>query len=145
MANDQKMMLLPASTFMAVGIICTIIFFPQTLNHLVLDSLVHTSLAPLIGLLALQDEILHTTASDKESWMPLAAKAHGFRQAFIAAAAGIEAQAAMLQLEISRGRISPGQLGALIQKTRNLGTRAFGLGSFVVRTGPVAHSLTRRP
>lgn len=117
---------------MACGVVATIVFFPQSLNHLLLSSLVHKALNPLQQLLALQDDILATKPSDHERWSALAQNCYDLRAEFVEAQSGLDGQAKMLQLEVTRGRISPGQLGELVARTRELGARAFGLASFVL-------------
>lgn len=128
----QKQLVVPASAALAVGICCTILFFPQTLNHLVMGGLVGGCLTPIQALLKLQDDVLKTDPDDHKSWGALADKAGNLRRAFVTASGGLAASARMLHLEISHGRISGGQLDALLGESRDLGARAFGLGSFVV-------------
>jgi hypothetical protein len=124
--------MVPGAVGLAVGLACTIVFFPQTLNHHVLGGLVKGALGPIQELLNMQDDVLISDPSDNGTWDVLATKAARLRKGFAAGAGALAASSQMLQLEISRGRISAGELTELITRTRELGSRAFGLGSFVV-------------
>lgn len=117
---------------MALGLASTVLIFPQTLNHLVLNGFVLGGLGPIQGLLKMQDDVLKTDPDSHAAWGGLAKKAYALRKGFMAATTQLSASSRMLHLEVSRGRISAGQLQLLIAKSRDLGTRAFGLASFVV-------------
>lgn len=132
--TDKSVLLEPAAAFMAIGIVCTLLFFPQSLSHLVMSTLVGKGLPPIQGLLSMQDQVLKTKPSDHEAWGTLAHKAGALRAGFAASSAALDSLSKMLQLEVTRGRISAAQLGKLVKVTRELGMRAFGLGSFVVGT-----------
>jgi hypothetical protein len=74
-----------------------------------------------------------TPPSDQEKWTELADKARGLRAGHVKGVMGLQPQVGMLQLEISRGWVGPGDLGKLFEKAKDLGARAYGLASFVVR------------
>lgn len=133
----------PAAAYMAVGIVCTILFFPQTLNHLVMGALVNKTLKPLLHALELEDKMLSTNPSDREAWTAVFNQISGLNKAYLAAYNALAAQSKMLQLEISHGRISAGQLGEVINKTRDVAGRALGLSALAVGWHP--SSLTSAP
>jgi hypothetical protein len=127
-------LLIPAATYFAIGIASTILIFPQTLNSVFLTSFVKTNLEPIIGILKLQEEVVNTPPGDIETWSELSRKAVKLRAGHVAGVMGLDAQAGLLQLEISRGRLGPGDLGMMFKKSKDLGARAYGLASFAVST-----------
>lgn len=128
----QKELMIPACVFFATSLSSLILFFPQSLNHLTLGALVTTQLGPIQALIKMQDNALATDPKDIDGWHKLSVDTHTHRRDFVRANGGIEAQAGTLQLEVTRGRISAGQLAQLIAKTKDLAGAAFGVGSFIV-------------
>lgn len=114
---------------MAIAIACAILFFPQSLNHLILDQLVHQCLTPILGQLKLQDVVLDSNPTHHDEWHALSEKSKSIAEGYVHAYSGIEAQAMMLQLEVTRGRISAGQLEEVITKTRSLVGASLGLAT----------------
>lgn len=121
----------PAAAYMAVAIACAVLFFPQSLNHLVLAGLVHGTYTPMLNLLKLQDRILDADPTQHEDWHALATEARGLAKGYVGTYGELEGQAKMLQLEVTRGRISAGQLMEIISKTRALIATSVGLGTVV--------------
>lgn len=121
----------PAAAYMAVAICCAILFFPQSLNNLIMDALVHQTLQPMCGLLKFQEEILESDPTRHEEWDALAQKSRTTSTLYMQACFGVEDKAKMLQLEITRGRISAGQLESVVAKTRALAGASLGLVAFV--------------
>lgn len=117
---------------MAIGLACTILFFPQSLHSIVLDGMIKTDLGPILSLLKLQEEILDANPEEREVWTELAEKAYDLRKAHVGGIAAIEGQTPLLQLEVTRGRMGPKDLVRVFEKSKELGARAYGLGSFVV-------------
>jgi len=107
-----------------------VLIFPQSLNHIVLTSIVERPLAQCLKLLDLQDRVLHT--SEPEDWDKLAKEAKGGRIEFSKSIQEIEGQVKLLQLEITRGRTSAVDLTAVFSKLKELGGRVYGLTSFIV-------------
>ncbi|BEI95918.1 hypothetical protein CcaverHIS631_0108670 [Cutaneotrichosporon cavernicola] len=121
----------PAAAYMAVAVVCTVLFFPQSLNHLVLSGLVKKTYQPMLALLKLQEQILGANPTNHEEWAGLADEAHNLSRDYIAAFGELEGQAKMLQLELSRGRISAGQLKEVMNRTKGLIATCLGLGTVV--------------
>jgi hypothetical protein len=101
------------------------------LSHLILAGLVQGTYNPMLALLKLQNRILDANPTQHEEWHALAEEARGLARTFIAAYGGLEGQSKMLQLEVTRGRISPGQLLEVVNKTRELLATSLGLGTVV--------------
>ncbi|CAK9785943.1 hypothetical protein CC85DRAFT_328300 [Cutaneotrichosporon oleaginosum] len=124
-------LLKPAAAYMAVAIACAVLFFPQSLSHLVLSGLVQGTYRPMLALLRLQERILTTDPTQHEEWHALAEEARGLAKGYVAAYSDIAGQAKMLQIEVTRGRISAGQLTEVINRTRALIAASVGLGTVV--------------
>lgn len=128
---------------MAIAIAATILLFPQSLNSIVTDSLIKTNLKPALDLLTLQDEILHTVPSSHDAWTELAAKAYELRSEHVIGVTALEGQVGLLQLEITRGQVGPGDLAKVFKKAKELGARSYGLASFVVSTALISILMKR--
>ena len=123
---------MPTACFIAIAITGTILIFPQSLNSIVLDSFNETNLKPIQGLLKLQDDVLATVPSDHKKWAELAEKGYALRSAHAKGVNALQGQIGMLQLEMSRGQIGPGDLTKIFNKAKELGTKGYGLASFLV-------------
>jgi hypothetical protein len=77
-------------------------------------------LKPGNGIIALQTQVLHTDPLDQKAWAELTLVALG-------------GQMGMLEMEVSRGRISAQDLKTLLNKSRALIGRMVGVSSFQVR------------
>ncbi|WWC66524.1 uncharacterized protein I206_100427 [Kwoniella pini CBS 10737] len=125
-----KTLLIPAGVFIAIALASIFLIFPQTLNHIMLDSIATKVLGPIIQLLKLQDQVVTTSPKDFDKWHDLATQSYALRAGHIAGTTALEGQLGLLQLEITRGQIGPGDLQKLFGKVKNLGMRAYGLASF---------------
>ncbi|GMK54826.1 hypothetical protein CspeluHIS016_0114120 [Cutaneotrichosporon spelunceum] len=121
----------PAAAYMAVALVCSLLFFPQSVNHLVLSRLVRETYRPMLRLLALQERVLSTNPTHHDEWLALAVEGRGLVRGYVAASEELEGMVPMLQLEITRGRISAGQLTELVSRTHALLATSAGLGSVV--------------
>lgn len=126
------MLIIPAALYIAIAVACTILIFPQSLNHIVMTDLVKNNLKPIQSILKLQDEVVSAKPSEKERIAELAGKARGLRMAHVQGANATEGQIGLLQLEITRGQVGAGDLAKIFEKAKELGTRAYQLASFVV-------------
>nr|KIR45893.1 hypothetical protein I312_04863 [Cryptococcus bacillisporus CA1280] len=113
-----KQLLIPAACYIAIALASIIFIFPQTLNHIVLDSLNKTILTPAISLLNILDEVLETSPSDTEAWGKVSEKGFETRDKLVAAVTALEDQTGMLQLEITRGQIGPKDLEKVVAKLK---------------------------
>ena len=91
------------------------------------------ALGPIKAQLELQDEVLAITPDEEEQWTGLAQRANALRGKTVQGLGGIQGQIGLIQLEVSRGRTGPDDLHNIFEKVKELGTRAYGLDSFVVR------------
>ncbi|WWD17770.1 hypothetical protein CI109_102211 [Kwoniella shandongensis] len=136
-----RQLLIPAAMFIAIALASVILIFPQTLNHIMLDSMTSKMLGPITKIVKLQEEVLNTSPGDKERWSALATKAYALRHGQIAATTALEGQTGLLQLEITRGQIGPRDLTKIFNKVKDLGIRAYGLTSFVLIVEEQSQSL----
>ncbi|WWC58457.1 uncharacterized protein I303_100999 [Kwoniella dejecticola CBS 10117] len=125
-----KTLLIPAGCFIGIALASIFLIFPQTLNHIMLDSITTKMLGPTIQLLKIQSQVVTTSPQDTDKWHELATKSFELRAGHIAGTTALEGQTALLQLEITRGQIGPGDLQKVFAKVKNLGLRAYGLASF---------------
>ena len=140
-ANPQRQLLIPAGLYIATATACTILIFPQSLNHIVLTDLVKTNLKPMQSLLRLQDQVITTLPSDKDKISELSAMAHALRSAHVQGVNALDGQMAMLQLEITRGQIGPRDLARVFEKAKQVGTLSYALASFVVSSPSLPFAL----
>jgi hypothetical protein len=127
------MLLIPAALYIAIAVACTIFIFPQSLNHIVITDLIKTNLRPIQSILSLQDEVVETKTADEEKISELAGKAKGLRLKHVQGVNAVEGQMGLLQLEVTRGQIGAADLNKIFEKAKELGSRSYGLASFVVR------------
>ncbi|KIR70920.1 hypothetical protein I310_05332 [Cryptococcus deuterogattii CA1014] len=127
-----KQLIIPAACYIAIALASIIFIFPQTLNHIVLDSLNKTILTPAISLLAILDEVLETSPSDAEAWGKVSEKGFETRDKLVAAVTALEGQTGMLQLEITRGQIGPKDLEKVIAKLKAMCGTLYGVTSFAI-------------
>jgi hypothetical protein len=90
--------------------------------------------------LKLQDNILATPASDHERWTEVTGKAYKLRMEHVAGVNEVEGQVKFLELEISRGRMGPGDLAKVFEKAKELGARGYMLASFAVSSSLLRNS-----
>ncbi|CAK5266926.1 unnamed protein product [Mycena citricolor] len=127
-----KMFLIPSAYYMAIAIASLILIFPESLNHVWLTSLDRAFFGPVEQILMLQSEALEAHPSDHKKWAQLSNKSVGTRTGLIAGITGIMSQVGLLDLEISLGRLGPGDLKKLAPEIRGLGMRSSGLLAFQV-------------
>lgn len=126
----QKTLLTPAACYIAIALACSVLIFPQSLNHIVLSTITERPLAQLVHLLRLQDRVLATSAPAR--WEAIAEEAKEGRIEFSKSITEIEGQIKLLHLEVTRGRTSAADLTSVFNKLKELGGRMYGLTSFVV-------------
>ncbi|WVO16954.1 hypothetical protein L204_104640 [Cryptococcus depauperatus] len=127
-----KQLLLPAVCFVAIALASSILVFPQTLNHIILGSLIKTMLTPTIALVKLQDDVLSISPHDTDKWSQLAEKVYTTKHKHIKATTAISEQMGLLQLEMSRGQIGSGDLENIFTKLKELGWALYGLTNFTL-------------
>lgn len=132
MIHRQRQLLLPAALYIATGAACTILIFPQSLNHIVLTDLIRSNLQPIQSMVRLQDTVVITSPSDKAKVSELSGKLVGLRAKHVAGVNALEGQLGFLGLEITRGQIGGKDLVEIFKKFKQLGGRAYALSSFMV-------------
>jgi hypothetical protein len=115
---------------MAVALATSILIFPESLNHIVLNTIVEDSLVQCQNLLTLQDRVLQAT--EPGEWERLSQETKVTRTDFSQSVKQVQGQIKLLQLEVTRGRTSAADLTMLFGKLKELGGRAYGMSSFVV-------------
>ncbi|KAJ7207441.1 hypothetical protein GGX14DRAFT_698162 [Mycena pura] len=125
-----KIILLPTCYYLAIAIASLVLIFPESLNHVWLTTLDNAFFGPATGILSLQSEALHTHPSDYEKWAAGAAKTAAARAGLGAGLVGLSAQIGLIDLEISVGRLGPGDLKRFALEVRALGVRVSGLHAF---------------
>lgn len=117
---------------MAVGLVSTVLIFPETLNHHVLKLHGQKQLRNIYALLQIQDEVIHTKIEDEATWKALSQRISALRGATLSAGAVVISEGRLLSLEISHGRIGPKNLQAILKAGRDLSSRAFAMGQFAM-------------
>lgn len=130
--------LIPTGFYVATAIAACILIFPQTVNHMVTDGYVKGFLQPGNGIIALQGQVLQTDPTDPKAWAELAEKVKQLRTVASETLVALDGQLGMLELEVSRGRISARDLKTLMGKSRTLIGRMVGVSSFQVSSGGAA-------
>lgn len=117
---------------MAVGLVSTVLIFPETLSHHVLKLHIREQLKNIYSLLAIQNDVIHTTIQNHDDWKELSRRIAAMRDASTSASAIVISEGRMLPLEISYGRIGPKEMQSILKAGRELGSRAFAMGSFAM-------------
>ena len=106
---------------------------PFALHYSLSDGYVNGFLKPGNGIIALQAQVLHTDPLDQKAWAELTEKTKQLRTAASETLVALSGQMGMLEMEVSRGRISAQDLKTLLNKSRALIGRMVGVSSFQVR------------
>lgn len=125
-----KMFILPTVYYVAVALMSLIIIFPESLNHVWLTSLCNDFLAPMMKILSVQSSALSAQPSDHAAWAALTEEGAASRQGLLAAGQGLLGQIGMVDLEVSVGRLGPGDLKRISSELQSLMFRASGLHAF---------------
>jgi hypothetical protein len=128
----QRILVVPAACYLAISLAYLILFFPQTLHSVVLNSTIKACFKPSLAQLELQDEVLSAKSEDHDRWSELAAQAYALRGAQWSGVAALNGQIKLLELEISRGRFGPADLANIYEKSKELSLRAYGLSCMIV-------------
>jgi hypothetical protein len=110
---------------------------------MVTDGYIKGFLTPGNGVIALQTQVLQTDPTDPKAWEERAEKVKELRTAASETLVGLNGQMGMLELEVSRGRISAKDLKTLLVKSRALIGRMVGVSSFQVRVSQSCRCSTR--
>ncbi|KAJ7679684.1 hypothetical protein B0H17DRAFT_1077726 [Mycena rosella] len=125
-----KMFLIPTCYYLAIAIASLVLIFPESLNHIWLTMLDQAFFGPTLSILSLQATALAARPSDHAGWAGIAGKVAAARAGLGGGLAGLAAQIGLIDLEISVGRLGPGDLKRLAPELRALGFRTSGLMAF---------------
>lgn len=128
----QRILVVPAACYLAISLACLVLFFPQTLHSVVLNSTIKACFVPSLSQLELQDDVLSAKSEDHERWSQLAVQAYALRGAQMSGVAALDGKMKMLELEVSRGRFGPADLANIYGKSKELSVRAYGLSCMIV-------------
>ncbi|KZO91011.1 hypothetical protein CALVIDRAFT_506209 [Calocera viscosa TUFC12733] len=124
--------LLPTAIYIAVALAGILLIFPESMNHVWLSTLTDTVLTPAHSLLSAQTQLLSLPASSTEAWSSLRQESAQLGRQMIEATQGLLGQTGMVELEVSRGRLGPGDLKGVGGKMLGLASRTLGLMSFMI-------------
>ncbi|KAJ7660842.1 hypothetical protein DFH06DRAFT_1472122 [Mycena polygramma] len=125
-----KTFLIPACYYLAVALATLVLVFPESLNGGWLTTLDGAYFGSTLSILSLQNTALGTRPSDHAAWGKVGGKIASARLALGGALAGLAGQLALMDLELSRGRLGPTDLKRLAPEIRALGVRGSGLLAF---------------
>lgn len=122
----------PTACFVAIGMVANFTIFPETLNSSYTTDLVDRFLIPILQRSHLHSKLLSTTPPTKEGgakdWEALGSQFDETQRAISAGLEGLLGSAAMLELEVSFGRLGAKDLKGLAGRLRELLSKSMGLG-----------------
>ncbi|KAJ6509663.1 hypothetical protein DFH09DRAFT_1100718 [Mycena vulgaris] len=118
-----KQFLIPTLYYLAIAIAALVFVFPESLNHIWLTTLDQAFFGPALSVLSLQATALAARPSDHAAWAGVAGKVAAARAGLGGGLAALAAQIGLIDLEISVGRLGPGDLKRLAPEFRSLGFR----------------------
>ncbi|KAG5654141.1 hypothetical protein H0H81_006852 [Sphagnurus paluster] len=125
-----KLFIIPTLYYIAIAIATLIFIFPESLNHIWLTSLQNEFVDPVIDMLASQTRSLETPASDHKSWAQAMEESTVARDKIVAGTQNLLGQIGLTDLEMSVGRLGPGDLKRLSAELKSLTFRAAALAAF---------------
>ncbi|KAJ7909256.1 hypothetical protein B0H13DRAFT_2192889 [Mycena leptocephala] len=125
-----KQFVIPTAYYVAIALAATVLVWPESLNYAWLTTLDTAVFGPTQSILALQGTALRTRPSEHGKWGAVGGEILAARAALGAGLAGLWAQIGLIDLELSMGRLGPGDLKRLAPEVRALGLRASGLLAF---------------
>ncbi|KAF8921505.1 hypothetical protein CPB85DRAFT_1210427 [Mucidula mucida] len=125
-----KSMAISVSCYFAVGLVCTILIFPETMNHAVLNDL-SEQLERLRALVQAQNDVLSFRSDDlQEEMVQLNQKTKKARSVIVASQTQLAATSRFIHLEFSWGKWSGDDVLDLFEPLLALVTRVAALQSF---------------
>jgi hypothetical protein len=119
---------------MALALACTCLFFPQTLNSVVLGGTINNCFKPGLAHLQLQDQVLNSLSSDYERWTALTSQVYSLRERQIAGVSDVGGKIKLLELEIGHRRMGPSDVAKVFEMSQELGIRAYMLEALRLAT-----------
>ncbi|KAJ7447940.1 hypothetical protein B0H11DRAFT_351668 [Mycena galericulata] len=127
-----KIFVIPTLYYIAIALAALVLVFPESLNHVWLTTLDAAFFGPAQSILSLQATALAARPSDHARWAGVADKVTAARTGLGAGLAGLSALIGLIDLEVSVGRLGPGDLKRIAPEVRGLGMRVGGLLAFQV-------------
>lgn len=122
----------PTACFVAIGMIANFTIFPETLNSSYTTDLVDKFLIPVLQRSHLHSNLLATSPPTKEGgsveWEALGTQFDETQRAISAGLEGLLGSTAMLELEVSYGRLGAKDLKEMGGRLREVLARSMGLG-----------------
>lgn len=122
----------PTACFIAIALVANFVIFPETLNSSYTTDLVDKFLIPIYSRSKLHSRLLSTTPPTKdggnEAWKALDGEFESTQQQMSASLEGLLGSVAMMELEVSMGRLSAQDLKRLTAKLHEVLSRSMGLG-----------------
>ncbi|CDZ98124.1 Predicted membrane protein [Phaffia rhodozyma] len=123
--------LIPTSSYVAIGLVCTVLIFPESLAHVWLDGMINGFLKISLQLVELQEVTLSPKFPLSSSELKLnVEKGRGLRGKMIAGTQAVKGSTGMLDLEPTYGRLGPGDLKKFDSKMSFLMTKVLSLQTF---------------
>ncbi|RDB27383.1 Uncharacterized protein C57A7.05 [Hypsizygus marmoreus] len=127
-----KLFIIPTGYYVAIAIATLVLIFPESLNRVWLTTLGNEFLDPIAQIMALQSKSLNSRPSDRKVWDKLTDESYTSRQTLIAGTQGLLGQIGMTDLELSVGRLGPGDLKRICVELKSVMFRAAGLHAFQI-------------
>jgi len=143
--DPQKELLTPLGVSLGISLATSVLIFPQSLNSACLDLIANRSLKSIRLMLKLHDRLLglEVASPDDEDFNHIVQGVKTLRSGFLDSMTGLNSQMGLIQLEVSRGRTSPGQIQAVAKEVKTLGERVLALAALTVRFICPSVALTR--
>lgn len=121
----------PTASFVGIALAGVILVFPESLSHVWLGGYTRGVLGPSLGLLAAQDELLHLGHPlTIEAAEPLYARTRKLRTALVETSQKLQGTTGMVGIEISVGRVGPGDIKRLDSLLKTFAYRFLAMGNF---------------
>ncbi|GLB36769.1 putative ER transporter, 6TM, N-terminal [Lyophyllum shimeji] len=128
----SKMFILPTVYYVAIAIATLIFIFPESLNLVWLTTLQDEFFNPVAQILSHQSQALNSRPSDDENWARILQQSQSDRKKLVSGTQTLLGQINMIDLEISVGRLGPGDLQRISVELKSLMFRTTGLHAFLI-------------
>ncbi|KAF8060806.1 hypothetical protein FPV67DRAFT_1673642 [Lyophyllum atratum] len=128
----SKIFILPACYYAAIAVVTLVLVFPESLNLVWLTTLENDFIDSMSQILIHQSEALNSVPTDQKNWAEIMERGQAARQKLVAGTQTLLDQISMVDLEISIGRLGPGDLLRISTELKSLMFRATGLHAFLI-------------
>ncbi|KAF9031494.1 hypothetical protein BDZ89DRAFT_1063889 [Hymenopellis radicata] len=126
-----KLILIPSGFYIAIALVCLLLIFPESLNHVWLTILGDGVLKPIHDIFNLQVESLSIDPGDKEGFAALFQRGKVARAMLVGGYQGLQGQIALIDLEPSVGRLGAHDLKEINKELRGLAIQISGMHTFL--------------